>query len=144
MILTSNLYFGAHKSKLNVHAMLRCIISSKINFFCISRLLVWRRVNVQSNVARCSLRSTSVQPLFIGLVDRTESGVEIGKIRGGGGLFKVHHRETRGNDFSSQLVATAISLSCCCRYPRGVQLCYSLSSQVMLISHLSKSNKDMY
>lgn len=68
----------------------------------------------------------------------------VGDLVGVGGLLKMHTQASRGNDFSTLLFAMIFSNMPLYQSSRGIRACCISSSQVMLISHLSKSNKDMY
>ena len=68
----------------------------------------------------------------------------VGCVLGWGGLFKLHFWASNGNVYSTLLFATAHAMKQWCRSSRGIQKCLVLSSQVMLTSYLSMSNKDVY
>ena len=54
------------------------------------------------------------------------------------------HSGIKRNDFLTLLFAMIFSNMPLYQSSRGIRACCISSSQVMLISHLSKSNKDMY
>ena len=63
---------------------------------------------------------------------------------GGWGPAQNAHSGIKRNDFLTLLFAMIFSNMPLYQSSRGIRACCISSSQVMLISHLSKSNKDMY